>query len=80
MNYERLMIKTNALHRDYDSTNPSPRGSKSEKWKTILAPIWYTREKFYEGKGIVILSSDPNALLERFDLLVGGQEAGHMGV
>ena len=27
MNYERLMVKTNALHRDYDPTNPLPRGS-----------------------------------------------------
>ena len=80
MNYERLMVKTNALHRDYDPTNPLPRGSKSDKWKNILAPIWHTREKYYEGKGIVIMSSDPNALLERLDLLLASQEAGHTGV
>ena len=79
MNYERLMVKTNALHRDYDPTNPLPRGSKSNKWKNILAPIWHTREH-YEGKGTVIMSSDPNALLERLDLLLASQEAGHTGV
>ena len=79
MNYERLMLKTNALHRDYDPTNPLPRGSKSNKWKNILAPIWHTREH-YEGKGIIIMSSDPNALLERLDLLLTSQEAGHTGV
>ena len=38
-NYERLMRKTNALHRDYDPTNPNPRGSKSDKWKFLLSPI-----------------------------------------
>ena len=80
MNYESLMIKTNALHRDYDPTNPNPIGSKSNKWKNILAPIWHTREKSYEGKGIIIMSSDPNALLERLDLLLASQKAGHTGV
>ena len=80
MNYERLMLKTNALHRDYDPTNPLPRGSKSSKWKNILAPIWHTREKSYEGKGVVIMSSDPNALLERFDLLRASKKAGHTNV
>ena len=80
MNYERLMIKTNALHHDYDPTNPLPRGSKSNKWKNILPPIWHTREKSYEGKGVVIMSSDPNALLERFHLLYAEQEAGNTGV
>ena len=80
MNYEKLMVKTNALHRDYDPTNPLPRGSKSDKWKNIHAPIWHTREKYYEGKGTVIMSSDPNALLERLDLLLASQKAGHTGV
>ena len=79
-NYERLMVKTNALHRDYNPNNPLPRGSKSDKWKNILAPIWHTREKYYEGEGVVIMSSDPNALLERLDLLIASQKAGHTGV
>ena len=77
--YERLMIKTNALHRDYDPNNPLPRGSKSDKWKFLLGPIWHNRE-YYEGKGTVIMSSDPNALLERLDLLLASQKAGHTGV
>ena len=80
MNYERLMIKTNALHRDYNPTNPLPRGNKSDKWKFLLSPIWHSREKYYEGKGTVIMSSDPNALLERLDLLLASQKAGHTGV
>ena len=78
-NYERLMIKTNALHRGNDPNNPLPKGSKGGKWKTILGPIWHNR-KYYEGEGIVIMSSDPNALLERLDLLLASQKAGHTGV
>ena len=78
-NYERLMIKTNALHRGNDPNNPLPKGSKGGKWKTILGPIWHNR-KYYEGEGIVIMSSDPNALLERLDLLLSSQKAGHTGV
>ena len=77
--YGRLMIKTNALHRDNNPKNPYPKSSKSGKWKMILGPIWENRKK-YEGKGIVTMSSDPNALLERLDLLLASQEAGHTGV
>ena len=32
------------------------------------------------GKGLMILPSDPNVLLERFDLLFASQNAGHTGV
>ena len=77
--YERLMIKTNALHRDNNPKNPYPKGSKSGKWKMILGPIWENRKE-YEGKGTVIMLSDPNALLKRFDLLIASQKAGHTGV
>ena len=31
------------------------------------------------GKGLKILPSDPNALIDRFDLLFSGQKAGHTG-
>ena len=106
--YERLMIKTNALHCDYNPLNPRPRGSMGKKWKNILGPIWYKKQGFseedafrmtkdknyrkrlikkmkkikheYEGEGVVVIPSDPNALLERLDLLLASQEAGHTGV
>ena len=106
--YERLMVKTNALHREYDPSNPRPRGSMGKKWKNILGPIWYKKQGFskedafrmtkdknyrkrlirkmrkikyeYEGEGVVVIPSDPNALLERLDLLLASQEAGHTGV
>ena len=91
--YKDIMLLTNALYRNYNPYNPHPRGSRSEKWIRLLSPIWHrerereTEKRFaewrkegYEGKGIVIMSSDPNALLERLDLLLPSQKAGHTGV
>ena len=88
--YEDLMPITNALHRDNDKDNPHPKGNhKSYKWVNIVRPIWYRnksrkifpkKKEAYEGKGIVVIPSDPNALLERLDLLLASQEAGHTGV
>ena len=52
---------------------------KVKNGKNILSYIWAKRGE-YEGKGVVVISSDPNALLERLDLLLASQEAGHMGV
>ena len=87
--YEDLMIITNALHRNNDEDNPHPKGSGSIKWVNILSPIWYRKKsrimfpkkkEGYEGSGVVVIPSDPNALLERLDLLLASQEAGHTGV
>ena len=77
--YIKIMVKTHVLHQGNNPNNPYPKSSKSGKWKMILGPIWHNRES-YEGKGIVIMSSDPNALLERLDLLLASQKAGHTGV
>ena len=82
--YERLMIKTNALHRLLNPKNPYPKSSNSKKWLGLLSPIWnkykVMSSKKFDGKGTVIMSSDPNALLERLDLLLASQKAGHTGV
>ena len=82
--YEKLMVKTNALHKDYNPNNPYPRSSRSDKWY-LVSQIWanreYTKKKEgYEGEGVVVIPSNPNALLERLDLLLASQEAGHTGV
>ena len=79
--YDRLMSITNALHKDYNPRK-GPRSSSSNKWKNILSSIWFNKEpkKGYEGSGVVVIPSDPNALLERLDLLLASQEAGHTGV
>ena len=34
----------------------------------------------YEGKGVIVIPSDPNALFERLDLLLASKEAGNTGV
>ena len=80
--YDILMTKTNALHKNYNPNSPYPRSSRSNKWKNILGPIWNKEpsEEGYEGKGVVVIPSDPNALLERLDLLLASQDAGHTGV
>ena len=91
-NYEDLMIMTDALHRDNDEDNPHPKGNhKTYKWLNIIRPIWYRKkgvilrypkekEEYNKGSGVVVIPSDPNALLERLDLLLASQEAGHTGV
>ena len=79
-NYEDLMIMTNALHRNNDENNPYPKGSGSTKWRKLLSPIWHKKKGGYEGEGVVVIPSDPNALLERLELLLASQEAGHTGV
>ena len=73
------MVKTNALHRYNDSDSFWPRSNKSKKWNNILSIFWEKRKR-YEGKGVVVIPSDPNALLERLDLLLASQEAGHTDV
>ena len=86
--YKRLLLKTNVLHRDFDPKNPYPRASTSYKWTNILSPIWdeitagkgLPKPPKTKGSGVVVIPSDPNALLERLDLLLASQEAGHTGV
>ena len=84
-NYAKLMLKTNVLHRDNNPHNPYPKSNKSNKWNNILSHIWSTgkfpkKKEGYGGKGVVVIPSDPNALLERLDLLLASQEVGHTGV
>ena len=76
-NYAKLMVKTNVLHVGNNPENKRPKSSY--KWNTILKDIWGKRKE-YEGKGVIVIPSDPNALLERLGILLASQEAGHMGV
>ena len=78
-NYAKLMVKTKTLHVGNNPENKRPKSSKSYKWNTILKDIW-GKWKEYEGSGVVVIPSDPNALLERLDILFASQEAGHTGV
>ena len=73
------MLKTNTLHLDNNPDSNYPKSSKGQKLKRILKRIWDDRGE-YEGSGVVVIPSDPNALLERLDLMLASQEAGHTGV
>ena len=81
-NYRYLITTSNVLHRGDNPKNPYPKASGSYKWVFLLRPIWFGRKpkKGYEGEGVVVIPSDPNALLERLDLLLASQKAGHTGV
>ena len=89
-NYKYLIIMSNVLHRDDNPKNPYPKASGSYKWTFLLGPIWFEKKggvyrypkkkEGQEGSGVVVIPSDPNALLERLDLLLPSQEAGHTGV
>ena len=81
-NYRYLITMSKVLHRGDNPKNPYPKASGSYKWLFLLRPIWFGLEpkEGYEGKGVVVIPSDPNALLERLDLLLASQEAGHTGV
>ena len=78
-NYSKLIIKSNALYRDYDPRSKKPRSNRGDKWKDVLKEIWENKEH-YAGSGLTVIPSDPNALLERLDLLLASQDAGHTGV
>ena len=69
------MKNTNAMH--YINKPNKPKSSKSYKWKNVIK---WDRRKDYQGRGVIVIPSDPNTLLERLDLLLASQEAGHTGV
>ena len=81
-NYRYLITMSNVLHRGDNPKNPYPKASGSHKWTFLLSPIWFDLKpkKGQEGSGVVVIPSDPNALLERLDLLLASQKAGHTGV
>ena len=79
-NYKRLMIETNSIYRNNNPNENNPKGNrKGYKWENFTKNIWDNRKK-YEGTGVIVIPSDPNALLERLDRLLASQEAGHTGV
>ena len=82
--YVRLLKKTHVLHRGNNPNNPHAKSSGGKKWNNILTFIWHTnrfpQKGEPQGSGVVVIPSDPNALLERLDLLLASQEAGHTGV
>ena len=96
LNYGKILKQTNAIYHDYNPKSNKPRSSKGEKWGKLIKPIWEEIKKESKGKGgkggekdpkpgtsgtgLKILPSDPNALIDRFDLLFSSKKAGHTGV
>ena len=78
-NYAKLMVKSNTLHRNNNPKDSHSKSNRGYKWKNILKGIWDNKEH-YTGSGLTFIPSDPNALLERLDLLLASQDAGHTGV
>ena len=89
--YRQLVILTNTAYRYNNPKDNNPKASKSPKWKNIISHIWEQIKKQKEeeendpqpstsGTGLKILPSDPNALIDRFDLLFSSKKAGHTGV
>ena len=93
-NYNNILKQTNAIYQKNDPNTNKPKSSKSNKWKNLIKPIWEEIKKRKadeepedddpqpgtSGEGLKILPSDPNALIDRFDLLFSSQKAGHTGV
>ena len=64
----------NFIKRIWDDIRKSPQKKTRGQKKRQQDPELNT------GTGIVVIPSDPNALLERLDLLLASQDAGHTGV
>ena len=89
-----MLLRSNTIYRGHKPNSNYPKSSRSFKWLNIISPLWEeiktqreyeakTEEEIeyeYEGEGLKILPSDPNALIDRFDLLFSSKEAGHTGV
>ena len=92
LNYINLLVQTNTI---YQGNNPNQNRAKSsggDKWNKLISPVWEhireskkplkrkRRQQDPTGSSLKILPSDPNALIDRFDLLFSSQKAGHTGV
>ena len=71
------MLRSNTFHRNNNPNSNYPKSSKGQKG--LLKPIWDNRKE-HEGSGVIVIQCDPNALLERLDLLLASKQAGHTGV
>ena len=79
-NYAEIMVTTNALRRGNNKDSKVPKSSKGWKWGNVLKDIWDERHQFLGEGHSVVIPSDPNALLERLDLLLASKAAGNTGV
>jgi hypothetical protein len=76
-NYKRILIKSHALYQGNSPNSKRAKSSKSQKWMEIGSKLWSEINPPKTGRGIVFLSSDPNELVGRLQLLIGSKEAGN---
>ena len=93
LNYGKILKQTNTIYQGNNPNQNKPKSSKSSKWNNLISPIWEDIKKRKankdeddapqpgtSGEGLKILPSDPNAFIDRFDLLFSSKKAGHTGV
>ena len=93
LNYGNILKQTNTIYQKNNPGTNKPKSNKSQKWINLIKPIWEDIKKrkggdeegddpqpSTSGTGLKILPSDPNALIDRFDLLFSSKKAGHTGV
>ena len=96
LNYGRILKQTNTIYQKNNPNQNRAKSSGGNKWKNLIKPIWedikQQKKEIDEeeedddpqpstsGTGLKILPSDPNALIDRFDLLFSSKKAGHTGV
>ena len=73
---------TNLISPIWEEIKPKPeeKGGKGGKGKGGRKKRQEDPTPSTSGTGLTILPNDPNALIERFDLLLASQNAGHTGV
>ena len=76
--YSEILLDSGAI---WGNNHPGkPASSRSVKYKNVVGPLYekYIR-KSYKG-GAIFLSSDPNVLVKRLNLLMASAKAGNNGV
>jgi len=77
-NYAEILRHTNAMKHNHDPKSNKPKSSKSQKYKEIIRPIWdkvYSgvRSSIGQGVGTTVIPSNPDALIDRLDLLMASE-------
>ena len=96
VNYAKILHDTNAMKHNHNPKSMKSKSSKGQKYKEIIKPIWddiYSGYSYLSsGNGVkrsettlsaaktTVIPSDPNALIERLDLLLASKQAGNTGV
>ena len=80
-NYAEILDMTSAMKHGNDPKSKKPKSSRGFKYRAIIKPIWENLYG-YVGKGIksIVIPSDPDALLDKLDLLLASKTAGNTGV